>query len=214
MKFNRKMAINIFLLFLFSGSIIIPAFNILMKPKTPEAGAGEIAVIETSMGTIEIELDIEHAPVTVENFVNYANSGYYEGLVFHRVMSEFMIQGGGFDTDGSYKTPSDPIVNEANNGHSNVRGTIAMARTAEPDSATSQFFINTVDNTFLDYQSADSPGYTVFGTVVSGMDIVDEIESVATTTKDAYFPDYDFSQPMENWPIDEVIIESVTIRES
>jgi peptidyl-prolyl cis-trans isomerase B (cyclophilin B) len=211
MKLNRKMAMNIFLLFLFSGSILIPAFNILMKPKPAPM---EIAVIETTMGTIEIELDRENAPVTVENFVNYANAGYFEGLVFHRVISEFMVQGGGFDAEGVFKTPNDPIVNEANNGLSNARGTVAMARTTEPDSASSQFFINIVDNTFLDYQNADEPGYAVFGTISKGMDIVDEMAAVETVTKDAYFPDYDFTNPMENWPVDEIIITEVTISDS
>ena len=212
MKLNRKMAMNIFLLFLFSGSILIPAFNILMKPKPAPM---EIAVIETTMGTIEIELDRENAPVTVENFVTYANAGYYEGLVFHRVISEFMIQGGGFDSEGVFKIPNDPIANEANNGLSNVRGTIAMARTSEPDSASSQFFINTNNtNTFLDFQNAENPGYTVFGRVVKGMDIVDAIKVVETSTRDAYFPEYDFTQPMNDWPVDEIIITEVTISDS
>lgn len=214
MKFNRKMAMNIFLLFLFSGSIIIPAFNLLMKPKVTPEVLGEIAVIETSMGTIEIELDRAHSPITVENFVNYANTGYYDGLVFHRIISEFMVQGGGFDTDGAFKTPNDPIVNEANNGHSNVVGTISMARTNEPDSATSQFFINTANNTFLDYQSAEAPGYTVFGVVITGMDVVEEMGIVETETKDAYFPDYDFNQPMDDWPVEDIVITKVTIRDS
>jgi cyclophilin family peptidyl-prolyl cis-trans isomerase len=214
MKLNRKMAMNIFLLFLFSGSIIIPAFNILMKPKETPAGPVEIAVIETTMGTIEIELDRLHAPVTVENFVNYANAGYYDGLVFHRVISDFMVQGGGFDVEGTFKTPNDPIVNEANNGHSNVRGTISMARTNDPDSATSQFFINTANNTFLDYQNAEAPGYTMFGVVIEGMDVVDEMRAVETATKDAYFPDYDFNQPMEDWPVEDIVITKVTISDS
>lgn len=211
MKFNRKTAMNIFLLFLFSGSILIPAFNILMKPKAPPV---EIAEIKTTMGTIEIELDRVNSPVTVENFVNYANAGFYEGLVFHRVISGFMVQGGGFDTDAVFKTPNDPIINEANNRVLNLQGTIAMARTTEPNSATSQFFINTVDNSFLDYQNAENPGYTVFGTVVKGMDIVLEMEGVETTTRDAYFPEYDFNSPMENWPVEDIVITEVTIRES
>lgn len=210
MKFNRKTVISIFLLFLFSGSIIISAANIFMKPKTAPM---EIAVITTSMGTIEIELDRESSPITVENFVSYANSGYYDELVFHRVISGFMVQGGGFDTEGVFKTPNDPIVNEANNGLSNLRGTIAMARTNDPNSATSQFFINTADNTFLDYQNAENPGYTVFGTVVNGMDVILEIEGVEAATRDAYFPEFDFSNPMEDWPVEDVIITEVTIRE-
>ena len=211
MKFNRKMAMNIFLLFLFSGSIIIPSVNILMKPKAAPVAT---AVITTSMGIIEIELDSESSPSTVQNFITYATSGYYEGLVFHRVISGFMVQGGGFDTEGVFKTPNDPIVNEANNGLLNLEGTIAMARTNDPNSASSQFFINTADNTFLDYQNAENPGYSVFGTVVKGMDIVLEMEGVEAATRDAYFPEFDFSQPMDDWPVEDIIITEVTIRES
>lgn len=209
MKLNRRKIISIFLLFLFSGSIFISAANIFMQPKPP---AAEIAVIKTSMGTIEIELDRENAPVTVENFIAYANADYYDGLVFHRVMSGFMIQGGGFDTDGVLKETSDPIVLEANNGLSNVVGTISMARSQDPDSATSQFFINTAENTFLNYQNAESPGYTVFGKVVKGLDIVQAIEAVEVTTKDATYPDYGIPVPSENWPAENVIIESITIK--
>lgn len=211
MKLGRKQIISIFLLFLFGGSIFISVGNILLQPK-PEPK--EVAVIKTSMGSIEIELDRANAPKSVENFVTYANAGYYEGLVFHRVMSGFMIQGGGFDTEGSLKTPSDPIELESNNGLFNVKGTIAMARTAEPDSATSQFFINTAENSFLDYQNAENPGYAVFGTVTKGIEIVESIEAVETTTKQAYYPAFDFSMPAENWPVDNVIIESVTIKDS
>ncbi len=214
MKFNRKTAMNIFLLFLFSGSIIIPAFNILMKPKETPAGPASIAVIKTSLGDIEIELDSEHAPITVANFVSYINSGYYDGLVFHRVMKDFMIQGGGFNAEAVFGTPGAPIVNEANNGLSNLIGTIAMARTEDPDSASSQFFINTANNTFLNYQNAEEPGYAVFGRVVNGMDVVMDIASVETGIRDAYFPEYDFNLPSENWPVVDVIITEVTIKES
>ena len=211
MQFNRRTFMTILLVLLFAAPIVAQVAQIFMKPSTPTSETVEVAVIETSIGTIEIELDRQNAPITVENFVAYANSGFYEGLVFHRVMRGFMIQGGGFDTDGTYKATMEPIVNEANNGLSNLEGTIAMARTTEPDSATSQFFINTVDNTFLDYQGADSPGYAVFGRVVEGMDVVRSIEGVATGIRDGYFPDFDFSQPMENWPMEDVVIISVTI---
>ncbi len=209
MKLNQRKIISIFLLFLFSGSIFISAANIFLQPKPP---AAEIAVIKTSMGTIEIELDRENAPVTVENFIAYANADYYEGLVFHRVMSGFMIQGGGFDTDNVLKVPDDPIVNEANNGLSNIVGTISMARSEEADSATSQFFINTAENTFLDYQNAENPGYAVFGKVVKGLDIVQAIEAVEVGTKAATYPGYAINVPSENWPVENVIIESVTIK--
>jgi cyclophilin family peptidyl-prolyl cis-trans isomerase len=201
------------LILLFAAPIIAQMANIFMKPSTPTTEKVEIAIIETSMGTIEIELDRQNAPITVENFVTYANSGFYEGLVFHRVMRGFMIQGGGFDENGTYRATMEPIVNEAINGLSNLEGTVAMARTTEPDSATSQFYINTVDNTFLDYQGVDNPGYTVFGRVIEGMDVVKNIEGVATVIKNGYFPDFDFSQPMENWPREDVVIISVIITE-
>ena len=209
MQLNRRTLMTFLLILLFAAPIVAPVANIFMRPEEPVGP--ETAIIETSMGTIEIELYRQNAPITVENFVSYANSGFYEGLVFHRVMSGFMIQGGGFDTEGTFKVPNDPIVNEANNGLSNIRGTIAMARTEDPNSATSQFFISTVDNSFLDYQGADAPGYAVFGLVVSGMDVVDSISGVPTTIKDAYFQDFDFNQPMENWPVEDVEIISVTI---
>lgn len=211
MKLDRKKIISVFLLFLFSGSIFISAANMFLQPK-PETP--DTAIIKTSMGTIEIELDRENAPVTVENFVTYANSGFYDGLVFHRVMSDFMIQGGGFGPDGVLKTPGEPIVNEATNGLSNVIGTIAMARSTDPDSATSQFFINTADNDFLNYQNAEYPGYAVFGKVVKGLDVVQAIEAVEVTTKEATYPGYDIPVPAENWPVENVIIESITIEES
>jgi len=131
--------------------------------------------IETSLGSIVLELDPEAAPITVNNFLNYANTGFYRNTLFHRVISEFMIQGGGY-TAGMVKKDGqkDPIVLESNNGLSNLRGTVAMARTSEAKSATSEFFINHADNLYLNYSSA-SPGYAVFGRVVKGMDVVDAI---------------------------------------
>ena len=163
---------------------------------------GEIAVIETNKGTIEIELDRENAPVTVENFVSYVNSGFYDGTVFHRVMPTFMIQGGGFTAEGAQKETNAPIKLESNNGLKNLQGTVAMARTNDPDSATSQFFINVVDNPALNYAPGND-GYAVFGKVVSGMDVVDGIKSVKTTTKYGYYAD---------WPVEEVIIEKVYMK--
>jgi cyclophilin family peptidyl-prolyl cis-trans isomerase len=139
----------------------------------------KIIIIETNKGNIEVELDFENAPITAENFLSYVESGHYEGTIFHRVMSNFMIQGGGFTPDGNQKDTMKPIKLESQNGLKNLRGTIAMARTNVPDSATSQFFINTKDNSFLDY-APGNPGYAVFGKVINGMEVVDEIEKVKT----------------------------------
>jgi peptidyl-prolyl cis-trans isomerase B (cyclophilin B) len=140
--------------------------------------------IETSKGTIVIELDSAKAPNTVANFLGYVKDGFYNGTVFHRVIKGFMVQGGGLTQDLKEKPAKPSIQNEANNGLKNLRGTLAMARTMEPHSASSQFFINTVDNAFLDFkaQTAQGWGYCVFGKVVQGMDVVDKIESVPTTT--------------------------------
>ncbi len=138
--------------------------------------------LETSKGTIVLELDAEKAPKSSENFVNYVNDGFYDGLIFHRVIPNFMIQGGGMNPDMSEKGNKTPIQNEANNGLKNDRGTIAMARTNDPHSATSQFFINLKDNDFLNHTS-ESPagwGYAVFGKVVEGLDVVDDIATVKT----------------------------------
>lgn len=138
--------------------------------------------IKTSMGDIVVELNSEKAPVTVENFLQYVRDGFYEGTIFHRVIKNFMIQGGGLTEEMVKKVVGFPIKNEANNGLGNYRGTIAMARTREPNSATSQFFINHKDNNFsLDY-NVNNPGYAVFGRVVSGLEVLDSIAEVKTTT--------------------------------
>jgi peptidyl-prolyl cis-trans isomerase B (cyclophilin B) len=144
--------------------------------------------MKTTMGDMVIELDAEAAPVTVKNFLEYVNDGFYDGTVFHRVIKDFMIQGGGMDKDLNPKSNNDPIVNEASNGLKNDRGTLAMARAGDPDSATSQFFINHKDNDFLNYtgSSPDKIGYAVFGRVTDGMDVVDAIAAVKTTRKDYY----------------------------
>jgi len=139
--------------------------------------------LKTSKGDIVIELNEEKAPVTVANFRQYAEEGFYEGTVFHRVIKDFMIQGGGFTSDMQRKPTRDPIQNEAANGLSNERGAIAMARTNDPHSATSQFFINHADNAFLNHVPQQSDGYAVFGRVVEGMDVVDEIAGVSTTVQ-------------------------------
>ena len=157
-------------------------------------------IMETSMGAIELELDSEKAPVTVANFVEYASDGNFEGTVFHRVIPGFMIQGGGLTSNGAEKPTRDPIVLESRNGLRNVRGAIAMARTSVPDSATSQFFINLVDNSFLDY-STGNDGYAVFGRVVKGLDVVDAIAGVGTGSRG----------PFDDWPVQDVVIQEVTV---
>ncbi len=157
---------------------------------TGGGGNGNVVRMETTLGTITIEVDPENAPITAPNFLTYVDEGFFDGdddqgaTTFHRVISEFMAQGGGYTSSGAEKQTHDPIKLEADNGLSNLRGTIAMARTNNPNSATSQFFINVVDNTFLD-ASASSDGYAVFGEVTDGMDVVDEIVSVATDAGDA-----------------------------
>ena len=161
--------------------------------------------MDTNHGTIMLELDAENAPNTVANFLTYANEGFYDGTIFHRVISNFMIQGGGFTDDLSQKTTHDPIQNEANNGLKNDNGTIAMARTGDPHSATAQFFINVKDNDFLNF-SSETPqgwGYAVFGKVTEGMDVVEKIKAVATTTKGPY----------QDVPAETVVIEKVTVVE-
>ena len=147
-----------------------------------------IVVLETNKGSIEIELFEDKAPVTTANFLEYVNSGFYDGLIFHRVIDGFMMQGGGFDRDMNQKETKEPIKNEASNGLKNTRGTVAMARTMVIDSATSQFFINVADNSFLDHMdnSERGYGYAVFGKVVSGMDVVDIIKSVETHSFNGY----------------------------
>ncbi len=140
-------------------------------------------VMETSKGTIEIELDAAKAPISAANFVKYVRKGFYDGVIFHRVIPDFMIQGGGFTPDMQQKETDGNIENEAKNGLKNVRGSLAMARTPNPHSASAQFFINLKDNSFLDYPGQDGWGYCVFGKVTKGMEVVDAIASVATTTK-------------------------------
>lgn len=172
-------------------------------------------VLETSEGVIVLELDPEKAPKTVENFLKYVDKGHYNDTVFHRVISGFMIQGGGFDTKLEEKNTDAPVVNESKaknpNALANKRGTIAMARTPDPDSATAQFFINHADNPALD--DARSGGYTVFGTVISGMDVVDKIAATKTGVKSlAMLPDKAaskrISQPSRDVPVTNIVIKS------
>ncbi|HYC56355.1 MAG TPA: peptidylprolyl isomerase [Candidatus Binatia bacterium] len=169
---------------------------------TAPASKYPVAVITTSKGVIEVELYEDKAPLSVKNFLDYAESGHYDGTIFHRVIDKFMIQGGGFTPDGMQKPNKPPVKNEANNGLKNERGTIAMARTSVVDSATSQFFINHADNAFLDHK-APTPqgfGYAVFGKVIKGMDVVDAIATTPTSNKGGAF---------QNRPNEDVIIQSV-----
>ncbi|MHC4475887.1 MAG: peptidylprolyl isomerase [Planctomycetota bacterium] len=142
--------------------------------------------LETTMGQIVIELNEEAAPVTVKNFLEYVGEGFYDGTIFHRVIPDFMIQGGGLTADMKPKQTRQPIVNEGSNRLKNERGAISMARTQDADSATSQFFINHKDNDFLNYQGSGNPGYAVFGKVVEGIDVVDKIAAAKTTQKGQY----------------------------
>ena len=168
------------------------------------APSNPVVKIKTSMGEITAELDAKNAPVSTANFVEYARAGYYDGTVFHRVIPGFMIQGGGMDANLAPKAGARaPIQNEADNGLKNTRGTLAMARTSDPNSATSQFFINVTDNGFLDHRSKvpSQYGYAVFGKVTEGMDVVDRIKAVKTGSKNM----------MQDVPVEPVVIERVTV---
>ncbi|MDL2259842.1 peptidyl-prolyl cis-trans isomerase [Deltaproteobacteria bacterium OttesenSCG-928-K17] len=162
--------------------------------------------LTTSMGAIVLELDEKAAPETVENFVQYAKDGHYDGTIFHRVIAGFMIQGGGMDSAMNERPTRTPIQNEAQNGLTNDKYTVAMARTNAPHSATSQFFINTKDNAFLNFTSADLRGwgYAVFGRVVEGKDVVDKIEDVETTSRSFH----------DDVPVETVVIEKAEVLES
>jgi len=157
--------------------------------------------LDTNLGRIVIELDDAKAPVSTGNFLKYVGEGFYSGTVFHRVISDFMVQGGGFNAGMKEKPTRAPIANEAKNGLHNARGTIAMARTSNPDSATAQFFINVVDNPRLDYPQPDGYGYAVFGKVVDGMDVVDKIRALPVGNRAGF----------QNVPLDPVVIEKATI---
>jgi cyclophilin family peptidyl-prolyl cis-trans isomerase len=169
--------------------------------------ANPVVVIETSMGNIKVELFEDKAPITVKNFLGYVDDKFYDGTIFHRVIGrenagkDFMIQGGGFEPGMQQKKTKDPIKNEANNGLSNTRGTLAMARTGVVDSATAQFFINVADNTFLDHKGPGPQdyGYAVFGRVIEGMDVVDKIKATKTHTVGQH----------QNVPVEDVVIKSI-----
>jgi peptidyl-prolyl cis-trans isomerase B (cyclophilin B) len=153
-----------------------------MHPNTAQSGNSSMIRMTTSLGVIEIELYPEDAPVTVKNFIEYTESGFYDGTIFHRVIPGFMVQGGGFTPDMNQKQTSNTIENEADNGLKNTVGTLSMARTSDPNSATSQFFINVADNAFLDFSAKTSQGwgYAVFAKVTKGMEVVEEMTGVAT----------------------------------
>lgn len=165
------------------------------------AWAGPKVELQTNMGRIVLELDQEKAPVTVKNFLTYVRDKHYDGTIFHRVIPGFMIQGGGYTAKMEEKSTNSPIANEGRNGLKNLRGTIAMARRGDPNSATAQFFINHKDNASLDYPSYDGFGYAVFGRVVQGMDVVDKIAQVPTTTRTMH----------ENVPVEPVVIQTAKI---
>ena len=166
-------------------AVPVPDATATPTPETPKE-ENPMVILKTSKGDITIELFEKEAPVTVANFLKYVDSGFYKGTIFHRVINGFMIQGGGFTKDMNQKPTNPPIKNEAANGLKNTRGTLAMARTSDPSSATAQFFINVVDNGFLDFKSPDPRGigYCVFGKVVSGMEAVDAIKAVRTGQQD------------------------------
>lgn len=183
---------------------LLPALLLWTGISIGDAWAETVQIeMKTSLGTIGLALDQEKAPDTVANFLQYAREGYYEGTIFHRVIDGFMIQGGGFTPDMQKKETRAAIKNEAKNGLKNKRGSIAMARTSDPHSATAQFFINHKDNDFLDYPGQDGWGYTVFGKVTSGMEVVDAIASRPTGIKGG----------MRDVPRENIVIEKVTVKE-
>jgi cyclophilin family peptidyl-prolyl cis-trans isomerase len=164
------------------------------------ADKNPVVVMETSAGTIKVELLADKAPVTVKNFLSYVDDKFYDGTIFHRVIPNFMIQGGGFEPGMREKATKAPIVNEASNGVANDRGTIAMARTSDPNSATAQFYINLKDNAGLNKaQAQDGVGYCVFGKVLDGMDVVDKIALARTVTR----------APHQNVPAEDIVIKSI-----
>jgi peptidyl-prolyl cis-trans isomerase A (cyclophilin A) len=185
---NRPTFLRCFVLSLFAASL---AFAL------PARAADPIVVLKTSLGTITVQLDPAHAPLSTANFLDYVDKKFYDGTIFHRVIPGFMVQGGGFTPDMTEKPAGAPIKNEGTNGLHNLRGTIAMARTADPDSATAQFYLNLVDNGALD-ATTETPGYAVFGKVIGGLDVLDKIALVPTTTKGMY----------ENVPVDAVTLIS------
>ncbi len=201
MTFTSRTAMRIFS----SAALAICIVAAFPCSVSAQKAANPVVVMDTSEGTITLELFRNKAPKSVDNFLAYVKSGFYKGTIFHRVIKGFMIQGGGFTADMTKKPTQPPIPNEAANGLSNTRGTIAMARTSDVNSATAQFFINTVDNVALDHRgnTPDAFGYAVFGKVTKGMEVVDKIEKASTGPKGAY----------ENVPLKPIVIKDVRIVE-
>lgn len=181
---------------------LILALILLLSFNSVLMAAPVKVLMETSLGNVTLELDADKAPKTVENFLRYVDEGFYNGTIFHRVIYDFMVQGGGFTPDFKKKKTHAPIRNEADNGLKNAKGTIAMARTSDPHSATAQFFINHKNNRFLDFTSKDFKGwgYTVFGKVVSGMDVIDKIAEQPTSVR---------GPALQNAPSKNIIIKSI-----
>ena len=204
---NRKQGITMKRLFsqLLSGVMLALSLCVLPCMAGQALAAAPAVKLETSMGDIVLRLDARKAPATTENFLQYVRDGHYDGLIFHRVIKGFMIQGGGMDAAMKEKPTRAPIRNEADNGLQNKKYTVAMARTSDPHSATAQFFINTVDNKSLDYkgQTAQGWGYAVFGKVIKGQDVVDKIEAVSTGRRGYH----------EDVPKEPVIIKKATVIE-
>lgn len=188
MKANTIKSPKTLVLFIYmlALALMVWSFNVQAAEESKSGEAAKEVMITTSMGNIKLKLNSEKAPITVENFLNYVQKKHYDGTIFHRVIPTFMIQGGGHLPDMKEKETLAPIKNEAKNGLSNLRGTIAMARMGEIDSATAQFFINVVDNQKLDFVNEKQYGYAVFGEVTEGMEVVDKIKDVKTTTKGPY----------------------------
>lgn len=187
-------------------TLLTMGLALLFHIQATAADAGKVRVhMQTSMGDIVLELDQAKAPISVKNFLSYAQSGFYEGTIFHRVIDGFMIQGGGYDAQYNKKPTQPPIINEANNGLKNIRGSVAMARTGVIHSATAQFFINVKDNAFLDH-SDPTPrgfGYAVFGQVIEGMDVIDKMRQVETGAGTAL--------PSRDVPKTPIVIKKVTV---
>jgi peptidyl-prolyl cis-trans isomerase A (cyclophilin A) len=194
MRFNAK-------------TLLVPALAVAVLAtgmgRAQDGAKPPVVVLDTTLGEVRIELNPAKAPISSKNFVDYVKEKHYDGLVFHRVIPGFMVQGGGMDAKLQERKTRAPIQNEAKNGLSNLRGTISMARTQNPHSATSQFFINVVDNKNLDPGGFDPNGYAVFGKVIKGMEVVDKIVAVKTETK----------EPYENVPVEAVVIRSAKLLE-